>query len=186
MNIAADWPPQAEQIIPESAVKSAWATLAGEVQNHLKRCQTDGPILAIPVMNGGLYPFVELTTRIDLPLQVDYVHATRYRDALRGGEVEWRCWPERDFTNTTVLLIDDIFDEGYTLQAVKNRIEEQASEVITAVLARKQHDRGLDRDWIDHYGLDVPDRFVFGCGMDLAGHWRHLNSIWALPEGETQ
>lgn len=170
-------PDGAECLFDEAAVGRAYDGLADRLAAALPR----GEILMLTVMTGGLFPAVELASRLDRPMQIDYVHATRYRGGTRGGEIEWVRWPALPVSRRTILLVDDIFDEGNTLAAVRERLADD-HHVVTAVLARKLHDRGLARDWIDHYGLDVPDRYVFGCGMDYHEHWRELPAIWALPD----
>lgn len=172
-----DWPAGAEQLFAPEAVDRAYDVMAASVRERLH----DPRPVVLAVMLGGMYPAVELTRRLDLPVEVDYVHATRYRGETRGGAIHWGHWPEQSLAGRSVILVDDIFDEGHTLAAIRNRLGDSKS-VITAVLALKRHDRGLPRDWIDCYGLEVPDRYVFGCGMDLGGHWRGLPGIWALPE----
>ncbi len=175
-----------QRVLPEGAVclfdaeqvAHAYDALADRLDDALP----DGPVLLLTVMTGGLFPAVELARRLDRPLTLDYVHATRYRGATRGGDIEWIRWPRLPDAAGTVLLVDDIFDEGHTLAAVRDRIAAH-HRVTTAVLALKQHDRGLPRDWVDHSALDVPDRYVFGCGMDHAERWRELPEIWALPAG---
>lgn len=93
--------------------------------------------------------------------------------------MHWGRWPER--VTGTILLVDDIFDEGYTMQAVGQRLrDEGAEQVITVAMVLKDHDRGLARDRVDEVGLTVPDRYVFGCGMDWKGLWRQLDGIWAV------
>lgn len=180
MNAGKAWPDGAEKLFSAEQVTRAWDDLADTLGQSLLQRNESKPIVALAVMNGGLFPLAELTRRLSLPLEIDYVHATRYRNDKRGGDIDWQRWPSRDFSASTVLLIDDIFDEGHTLAAVKQRLAEQTDDVISIVLARKQHTRGLERDWVDFYGVDVPDRFVFGCGMDIQGHWRQLGAIWAL------
>ena len=170
-------PDGAECLFDENAVRSAYDSLA----QRLEAALPSGEVLMLTVMTGGLFPAVELASRLDRSMQIDYVHATRDRGAIRGGEIEWVRWPKLSDSRRTILLVDDIFDEGNTLAAVRDRLSDH-HDVITAVLARKLHDRGLPRDWVDHYGLDVPDRYVFGCGMDYQEHWRELPAIWALPE----
>ena len=174
------WPQPAEQIFSADQVAQAWDAVAAGVLKTLHQSGRRQPLIALTVMNGGLFPLVELCRRLPVALEVDYVHATRYRNQTRGGAIEWRYWPTRDFGDSTVLLIDDIFDEGYTLEAVDQRLRTQTDNIYRIVLARKLHERGLERGWVDFHGLDLPDRFVFGCGMDIQGQWRHLESIWAL------
>ena len=95
--------------------------------------------------------------------------------------MEYRVPPRLDLKGKHVLIVDDIFDEGDTLAAIKGSCEKrQARSVKLAVLVRKDHDRGLTRDYVDFVGLDVPDVYVFGCGMDAHEEWRHLDEILVL------
>ncbi|NKI34415.1 hypoxanthine-guanine phosphoribosyltransferase [Wenzhouxiangella sp. XN79A] len=170
-------PEGAERLFDAAQVAAAYDRLAVRLDAALP----EGPVLLLTVMTGGLFPAVEVARRLKRPITIDYVHATRYRGATRGGEIDWIRWPALPDSSRQVLLVDDIFDEGHTLAAVRDRIASH-HDVTTAVLALKRHDRGLPRDWIDHYGLEVPDRYVFGCGMDHAERWRELPEIWALPD----
>jgi len=170
------WPPGAEKIIDRETIAAALDRQAERLERRLRRA---GEVTLIVLMNGGLYPAVELGKRLDRPLRFDHVHATRYRGAMRGGDIVWGRWPRS--VSGSVLLVDDIFDEGHTMQAVVKRLRDDgADEVITAALTVKQHDRGLPRDWLDDGALNVPDRYLFGCGMDWRGYWRQLEEIWAI------
>lgn len=142
-------------------------------------CQGDDWLVLV-VMNGGLMPAAWLMSRFEFLFELDYIHATRYRGGTVGDELHWQARPHTSLKNRKILLIDDILDEGITLQKIIDDCRESgASEVKTAVLVRKQHERniGIEADVI---GLEVPDRYVFGCGMDYREHFRHLPEIRAL------
>lgn len=147
----------------------------------LNRELPDGQVQLLVVMTGGMFPACELARRIQRPLVFDYVHATRYRGATRGRDVQWLHWPETIPSDGTILVVDDIFDEGHTLQAIHDRLP-GPERVFTVTLVRKLHDRGLPRDWVDFHALDVDDNYVFGCGMDWAERYRELPEIRALDE----
>ena len=134
------------------------------------------------VMNGGLVLTGKLLTEMPFPLEASYVHATRYRDQLTGGKLDWKVRPPQDMTGRTVLIVDDILDEGHTLDAIVDFCKEQgARNVLTAVLIDKMHDRkarpGMKADFC---GLDIEDRYIFGYGLDYQGYWRNANGIFAL------
>jgi hypoxanthine phosphoribosyltransferase len=136
------------------------------------------------VMNGGLITTGHLLTRLGFPLEVDYLHATRYRRGLRGGELFWRVSPEVPMADRHVVIVDDILDEGATLAAILDYCRQAgAASVATAVLVDKQHRRkavpGLKADYCS---LEVVDRYVFGFGMDIKGYWRNAPGIFA-PKG---
>ena len=136
------------------------------------------------VLTGGIIPTGHLMTRLAFPLESDYLHATRYRGETSGREVEWVSEPGISLRGRTVLVVDDILDEGNTLADVIRYCREQGAErVCTAVLIRK---RRVDREPVvqaDFVGLEVDDRYVFGFGMDYKGYLRNLNGIYALGGG---
>ncbi|QGG80687.1 hypoxanthine-guanine phosphoribosyltransferase [Litorivicinus lipolyticus] len=140
--------------------------------------------LILCVMRGGIVTCGSLLPKLTFPLQVDYVHASRYRDKDRGGELEWSVMPQFELKGRVILLVDDILDEGHTLAAIKAHcLEAGAASVKTAVLVDKIHDRRSDRlTKADYTGLYTPDRFLFGAGMDYKGFWRNAPGIYAMPE----
>lgn len=147
-----------------------------------QRLKTSQP-LVLCVMNGGLIFTGSLMTRLNCFPQVDYVHATRYKNQTRGSELDWRTYPSNDLKDRTILILDDILDEGITLKAIIDYCHEQgAKEVISAVLIKKKHNRCLENFCSDYVGLEVEDKYVFGYGMDYQSQLRHLNSIYALRE----
>ncbi len=171
----------ADLIHPAEAVRHALDGMARRVAEKMSR---KDPVL-LAVMTGGMMPTVWLSTRLDFPHQLDYVHATRYVSGTRGGELEWRARPGTDLAGRSVLIVDDILDEGVTLGAVADYCRDAgAGEVRIAVLVQKCHDRNRARIRPDFKGLDVPDRYVFGCGMDYHEYFRNLTSIYALAVEE--
>jgi len=136
--------------------------------------------LVLAVMSGAMIPAGMLLSYLDFPLQVDYIHASRYRGATAGGELDWRVPPRFPLDGRCVLVIDDILDEGLTLQAILDSCCEQgASEVHSAVLVKKLHARnvGIEADYV---GLEVEDRYVFGFGMDYKEYLRNAPGIYAV------
>lgn len=137
--------------------------------------------LVLCVMIGGVHATSEITCRLKIPLQIDYLHATRYRGATSGGELHWKAHPDISVKNRDVLVIDDILDEGHTLAAILKALREQgAASVKSAVLAEKIHDRKAPEIKADYVGVTVEDRYVFGCGMDYKSYWRQLPAIYAV------
>lgn len=136
--------------------------------------------VAVCLLNGGVVPFGKLLPRLQFPIQVDYVHATRYGAHLQGGDLEWIAGPQLAARGRTILLVDDILDEGATLAAIEARYRrEGAQQVFKAVLTRKDRPRKTAID-VDFVGLDIPDRYVFGYGMDYKGYLRNAPGIYAV------
>ncbi len=145
------------------------------------RLENDNP-LVLTVMGGAIVFAGQLIPRLPFPLECDYVHASRYGNATRGGALQWVRDVHAQVSGRSVLLLDDILDEGITLAGIKARLLELgAAEVVTAVLADKAIGRSkpITADFI---GLSLPNRYVFGCGMDVEGMWRNLPAIYALRE----
>lgn len=137
--------------------------------------------VALCVLTGGIIPTGQLLTRLAFPLEIDYLHATRYRGATVGKQVEWVSEPGISLAGRTVLVIDDILDEGHTLADIQAFCHAAgAARTYSAVLVQKHHDRRSPEVSADCVGLAVDDRYVFGFGMDYKGQFRNLNGIYAL------
>jgi hypoxanthine phosphoribosyltransferase len=135
----------------------------------------------LTVMNGALIFAGHLALAIRTDVEFDYVHATRYRGATSGSELHWLREPAVDLTDRTVLLVDDILDEGHTLKAVRDDcLRRGARRVLIASLCIKQHDRLVEGIASDFNGVELPDRYVFGFGMDYHEQGRNLPGIYAL------
>jgi hypoxanthine phosphoribosyltransferase len=133
------------------------------------------------VLTGGIIPTGHLLTRLAFPLEIDYLHATRYRRQTSGSSIQWLSRPEISLQGRTVLIIDDILDEGNTLAGVYDYCRDAgAADISSAVLIDKRHDRRMPGIKADFAGLEVDDRYVFGFGMDYKGYLRNLNGIFAL------
>jgi len=166
----------AELIASAEAVQATLDRLAKEIARDLG----DTFPLVLAVMGGAVVFAGQLLPRLEFPLEFDYLHITRYRGKTSGGAIEWRVLPGQNVVGRTVLVLDDILDEGATLAAVRDKLLELgAAKVLAAVLTDKQNDltKPIRADYV---GLNVPDRYVFGCGMDVYGLWRNLPAIYAL------
>jgi hypoxanthine phosphoribosyltransferase len=169
---------QAELIHSEDAVQAALSRVADEIRARL----ADKNPLVLCVMAGGVVFCGQLLPKLDFPVDFDYLHATRYGPETQGGKISWRSAPWTPVKGRTVLVVDDILDEGLTLAAVKESLRRMGAEsVLTAVFADKLNGKTKPIS-ADFVGLTVPDRFVFGYGMDISGAWRNLPAIYAMKD----
>ena len=169
---------RAELLYGRTEIELALDRLAARISAALD----DSFPLVLCVMGGGVVFAGQLLPRLAFPLEFDYLHATRYRGGLRGGEIHWEVLPRIPVEARTVLVLDDILDEGHTMAATKAKLLEMgAARVEIAVLTEKHlgRDKPVSADFV---GLTVPDRYVFGMGMDAHGLWRNLPGIYALKE----
>lgn len=178
----ADVLPTAELIHDRAAIEAAIAGMAARIAADYAGSRP----LFLTVMHGALPFAAQLALGIGehgLDLEMDYLHATRYRGATSGGELLWKRRPETALRGRRVLLVDDIVDEGHTLDAVRAWCNGQgARDVRIAAMVVKRHDRCVAGLCADYAGLDVPDRYVFGYGMDFHEQGRNLPAIYALRD----
>ena len=171
---------RAAQLANRADVEQALDRMAGEIRRDLAGSDP----LVLTVMVGGLMPTAWLLQRLTFPLQLDYVHASRYRSGTRGtAEIDWIARPRTPLAGRVVLVIDDILDEGHTLAAILDYCRAQdAAEVRSAVLVEKLHARRAAGLQADYTGLRIEDRYLFGCGMDYHEHHRQHAAVYALAE----
>lgn len=166
----------ADLICSERDVNAALVRMAADITAALAESNP----LILPVMGGAVVFTGHLLPMLRFPLEFDYLHVTRYQGGIRGAEVEWKVQPRGDVRGRTVLVLDDILDEGNTLAAIRDRLTAQgAGRFYSAVFADKAIGRAKPVK-ADFVGVEVPDRYVFGFGMDVNEYWRNLPAIYAL------
>jgi hypoxanthine phosphoribosyltransferase len=169
----------AELLYTADEVENAITEISTAITDTLKESNP----LVLPIMLGGLVLAGRLIPQLNFPLQIDYIHATRYRGKTSGSELNWLKKPEKSLKDKTVLLIDDILDEGITLAAIIEYCHVAGAEkVLTAVLAEKILDKDKPIKNADFTGLTVPNKYVFGYGMDYHEYHRNSAGIYALKE----
>jgi hypoxanthine phosphoribosyltransferase len=167
---------QSDPVSSAAEVRAAIDRLAVEIQQRFK----DRYPLVLVVMGGAVVFAGQLLPLLRMPLDLDYIHASRYGAATVGGGIEWRVEPPPGLRGRAVLVLDDILDGGQTMHAIRDRLLELgAASFCCAVLVEKilERKKPITADFV---GLRIPDRFVFGCGMDAKGFWRNLPEIRAM------
>jgi hypoxanthine phosphoribosyltransferase len=170
--------PGAEMIRSADEVQAALRRVAGEINTAL----ADRHPLVLSVMGGAVIFTGQLLPLLDFPLDFDYLHVSRYGNERQGGALHWKVAPRENVRGRVVLVLDDILDEGETLQAIRQRVLELgASAFYSAVFADKDNGKAKPMR-ADFVGMELPNRFVFGYGMDIHGAWRNLPAIYAVKE----
>jgi len=168
----------AERVCSAAAVTQAVHRVAAAITRVLAAANP----LVLGVMGGAVVFAGQLLPLLKFPLEFDYLHLTRYGDATRGGRLEWKVFPDEAVAGRVVLVVDDILDEGHTLAEIRRRILAAGAErFYSAVFADK--DIGRPKPVVaDFVGLTLPNRYVFGFGMDVKGAWRNLPEVYALKK----
>lgn len=175
-----------ELIVGEAAVQAAVEKIASQLNRRFDNEKEPSFPLVLSVMGGAVIFSGQLLPRLTFPLEFDYIHVTRYGREDKGGRVEWKREPQVNVLGRTVIVLDDILDEGETLAHIKRRLLAMgAAEVLLAIFADK--DLGKAKPVTpDYLGLTLPNRFVVGFGMDAYGYWRNLPAIWAIKRPDDQ
>jgi len=174
---------KAEEILASSDVlvtredcAAATARVAAEITASIG---TAGP-LVLAVMGGATVFAGHLLPQLAFPLEFDYIHVSRYGDKTHGGNLHWKVEPSKLVEGRTVLVLDDILDEGETMAAIRRRVMDMgAKRFFCAVFCEKRiaKPKPIAADFV---GVSVPDRYVFGYGMDVSGMWRNLPAVHAV------
>ena len=161
-------------------INAALDRMATEITQVLKETQ---PIV-MTVLNGSIIPVGHLVTRLDFPLQLDYLHVTRYQGKMHASQLHWLAEPRSSLKDRVILIVEDVLDAGTTLAEIIKYCEaEGAAKIYTAVVVDKKHPRaegGLVK--ADFTGLLVEDLFLIGFGLDYEGYFRNLPGIYAVVE----
>lgn len=169
--------PESERIYDFQQISQAIDRLATVLNEKMR----DSNPVVLCVMNGGLIFSGHLLPRLTFACELDYLHATRYHDSTSGDQLEWLVYPRSSLKGRSILILDDILDEGITLKEIEQYCyDEGAERVEKAVLLLKKHDRCVVDLEQDHAALEVEDHYVFGFGMDYEGKFRHLDAIYSL------
>lgn len=169
---------QAEILYDASEVQAAVARVAQQINAAL----ADQHPVVLSVMGGAVVFTGQLLPLLNFPLDFDYVHVSRYGRNQRGGDLNWTVEPRENLAGRVVLVLDDILDEGETMAEIKRRVLELgATRFYSAVFADKMNGKAKPIQ-ADFVGMELPDRFVFGYGMDIKGAWRNLPAIYAIKE----
>ena len=166
-------------VFSSTQIKTAVETIGLELERKIFQ---KNPVM-LCVMNGGLVFAADLMRSLDSDVRLDYLHVARYLDKTVGGSLHWHKEPKLSLQDEVVVIADDIYDEGYTMEELVSYCKNQgAREVITVVLLLKDKASRHTDLKPDLFGLQVDDRYVYGYGMDYQGHLRNVPDIYAIAE----
>lgn len=166
----------AEEIVSATDIIKTLNQLAAEITEKL----SDQNPIVLCIMNGAVIFSGQLLPLLKFPLSFDYLHVTRYNNTTQGGQISWEMEPQQCLEGRVVLVLDDVLDEGITLASIREKVMDSGAKVFySAVLADKAIGK-LKPFQADFVGLTLPNRYVFGFGMDIQGAWRNLPAIYAI------
>jgi hypoxanthine phosphoribosyltransferase len=167
-----------EEMIPESLIQSKVLEIASKINIDFAGKEP----LFLVVMNGAMFFASDLLQNITLPCEFAAIHAKSYGFSMEStGDVDVYMG-KVDIMGKDIIIVEDIIDSGYTLNALKNKIlGGSAKSVAIAVLLSKTEMRKVDVE-VNYLGFEIPAKFVVGYGLDFAGKGRNYKSIYSLVE----
>jgi hypoxanthine phosphoribosyltransferase len=141
-------------------------------------------IVVLCVMNGGMIFCAHLLPLLNFPLQFDVLQVSRYGDKDVGSVLRWIKVPTVELLNKHILIVDDLIDEGVSLTEVFNYCDSKSpASIKVAVLLSKETTRRVVETIIPNYiGLSIPDKFIFGFGIDYKNYHRNLLDIYTVED----
>ncbi|QIK38656.1 hypoxanthine-guanine phosphoribosyltransferase [Caldichromatium japonicum] len=167
---------RAECLATAEEMEAALDRMATELTARL----ADKDPLVLCVMTGATIVTGQLLPRLDFQLRLDYIHASRYQGQTRGGEIRWHYRPSASIRGEHILILDDILDEGLTLKQIIDACREDgAASLTTAVLVEKEREHACSADVV---GIRVPDRYLYGYGLDYKNYFRNARGLFAVAD----
>ena len=159
-------------------------TATSRIAKEINRDFSDQHPLILSVMGGAVVFSGQLLPQLDFPLDFDIVQVSRYGEKTVGSQLNWRVAPRDNIVGRNVIILDDILDEGITLAAIVDLVKRNGAKTVAcAVFCVKDYGEEINSKKplkADYVGISVPNRFIFGYGMDVSGAWRNLPAIYAV------
>lgn len=159
------------------------ARVTKKLGEQITRDYTGKKLLIVGVLKGSIYFLTDLSRHIDLPCHIDFVQASSYGSGtVSSGEIEIIKDISEDLSGFDVLLVEDILDTGRTLKHIHDMLSKRNPESIAVVTLLDKPSRREVDIYADYIGIDVPNAFVVGYGLDYDQYYRNLPYIGILKE----
>lgn len=167
----------AECLCSAEALEKNVAKMAAQISSDL----ADSNPLILCVMNGGLVSCGQMLPLLEFQLQLEYAQAVVSPKGKNAQETRWPALSQISMQGRVVLLVDDIYDCGVSLNKLQQFCLEQGAELVKiAVLVKKKHTRQILPLTVDFHAVEVADQYVFGTGMDYRGYLRNAPGLYAV------
>ena len=153
-----------------------------KVASRLREEYRDKKPIFVGVLNGSFIYMADLIRATSIPCEVDFIKLSSYRDEMTSGKIALLKDVDAKLTGRHVILVEDIVDSGNSLAFLRQHIDSKnpASVVMTAMFI-KQCSKAAGAE-VEYPGMEIPDEFVVGYGLDYAQQWRQLPDLYALIE----
>ena len=171
-----------KKLISEEQLRDGVCTMAEQISSTVG----DRPLTVIGVLTGSIVLLADLIRELKMPLRIGFIQASSYRGGMERGELELDVAILPDIVDREVLVVDDIFDTGHTLDEVVTMIRSMKPRLLhTAVLLRKLERQEVDI-CPDFNAFEIPDEFVVGYGLDYHDQYRNLPYVAVLEPADLE
>ncbi len=162
-----------EVLIEEDRLQERIRELGAELTRDYEGCET---LMLICILKGGIMFLSDLMRHIDVPHEIDFLAVSSYGAGGRAstGEVRIDMDLKGKITGKDVLIVEDIIDSGHTLRFVLDMLEARRPKSLKLCALLDKPERREVGMAVDYCGFTIPNKFVFGYGLDLDERFRNL------------
>jgi hypoxanthine phosphoribosyltransferase len=137
-------------------------------------------LVVVALLSGTVMFLADLIRHLSLPLRLDFIGVSSYRDGTQSGDLVFTKELRLDVRGRDVLIVDDILDTGRTLKRVLAKLRPLKPRRIKVCVLLEKAARRTEAVRADYVGFSVPDLFVVGYGLDFAERYRNLPFVGIL------
>ncbi|HEC61130.1 MAG TPA: hypoxanthine phosphoribosyltransferase [bacterium] len=170
-----------EVLISQEVLEQRVAELGAEISRDYQ----GRPLHLICILRGGVIFLADLMRHLTIPNTIDFMAVSSYGAGARQstGQVRITLDLKEDIRNRDVLLVEDIVDSGYTIASVLELLNTRHPASLRVCTLLDKAERREVKVPIDYCGFVIPDKFVFGYGLDIDEYYRNLPFIGTVrPE----
>lgn len=139
--------------------------------------------LFVCILNGAFMFGSDIAHLLDRPYEMTFAKYSSYSGMHSTGQLTEVMKPQIDIKDRIVVVLEDLVDTGFTLTEIKKLyLSRGAKEVRIAVMLDKPHSHKDESLRLDYVGMEIPDDFIVGHGLDYDGSGRMLNDIYVVDE----
>ena len=163
-----------ELFIPADRIQDVVSDMAGKINNDL----TGREVIFVGILNGAFMFAADLVRQIDLDCRITFLKLASYAGASSTGTVNRLIGINEEIHGLTVVILEDIVDTGVTLEESYQQLKDYSPGEIKVAALLLKPEAYVKKIPLDYVGIEIPNKFVVGYGLDYSGHARNLGDIY--------
>lgn len=165
-------------LIDENTLNERINQIADQINNDFK----GETITLICILKGSLYFYADLSRKINLDTELEFIRVSSYDGEDSTGEIEFKLDLDNPVTNKNVIVVEDIIDTGNTLFYLLKYLKSQKPKSLKLCTLLDKEERRENKVDVDYVGFRIPNHFVIGYGLDLDQKYRNIPEIECFIE----